>query len=529
MSIMRPVRSCRVLALTLWVVIGGLTPLAGAGPAPAAPQPDSDGPFDLTLFHTNDIHGAFTARPHEGQDGPLVGGFAALAGHLAREQATATRWLLLDAGDFMTGNPVCDLVVDGVRGGALAALMGAVGYHASVVGNHEFDIGRAELVDLIAAIPFPVLAADLVDRTGADAQASAVPGEPGPLVFERDGLRIGVMGVSHQRLEGLLTPARLDGITSAGQVRVLRRQLARLVPATDVQVLLSHNGFETDRELARALASDGLDVIIGGHSHTRLAEPVVEDGVLIVQAGGYLRQLGRLDLRLAAGRVTHYRGQLVLLTAEAEDEAPQPVRDLVDHFDQQVAAVYSRPIGRLTEDLRRHSRRESELGSWLCDILRESAGADVAVVNSGGIRKHLLAGPLTRLDIYEVLPFGNTLVVHSLPGESLRAILLANARAAEARSYGILQVSGVQYRYQVEDAGVELVSVQVGGQPLDDQRIYTVAMPDFVSGMGDVYLAGVPLGPQRETGESLTDIVIEFVEAAGGAVRAPQMGRMVRQ
>jgi len=356
-----------------------------------------------------------------------------------------------------------------------------------------------------------------------------VPGEPGPLVFERDGLRIGVMGVSHQRLEGLLTPTRLDGITSAGQVRILREQLARLVPATDVQVLLSHNGFQTDRELAGALASDGLDVIIGGHSHTRLAEPVVEDGVLIVQAGGYLRQLGRLDLRLAAGQVTHYRGQLVLLTAEAEDEAPQPVRDLVDHFDQQVAAVYGRQIGRLTEDLRRHSRRESELGSWLCDILRESAAADVAVVNSGGIRKHLLAGPLTRLDIYEVLPFGNTLVVHSLPGESLRAILLANARAAEARSYGILQVSGVQYRYQVQDDGVELVSVLVGGQPLDDQRIYTVAMPDFVSGMGDAYLAGVPLGPQQETGESLTDIVIEFVEAAGGVVRAPQMGRMVKQ
>jgi len=294
---------------------------------------------------------------------------------------------------------------------------------------------------------------------------------------------------------------------------------------------------------------------VGGHSHTRLEEPVVEAGVVIVQAGSGLRHLGRLDLRLVDGRVTHYRGRLVLLDVEggaraatqggavagedADSDAPLLVRDLVAHYESQVASVYGQVIGRLTTDLRRHSRQESALGSWLCDILRAHAGADVAVYNSGGIRKHLTSGPVTKLDIFEVLPFGNSLVVHRLPGSSLRAILLANAQAAETDAYGILQVSGVEYRYRAENetraggrkarangAAVELISVRVGGQPLRDDRIYTVAMPDYVSGMGDVFLGGVALAAPLETGERITDIVIAAVEKVGGVIKPPRMGRI---
>ena len=524
MKAMRPVRSWGFLPV---LAVAAAAFLSAPGHAQAPPA--AEGPFDLTLFYTNDIHGAFAARPHEGQDGPLVGGFAALSGHLARESATAVRSVLLDGGDFMTGNPVCELVVDGVRGGALAALMGAVGYAATVVGNHEFDIGRADLVALVGAFPLPVLGADLHDHADRGDPA-LVPGQPDPLVIERDGLRIGVIGVSHRGLEGLLTPLRLDGVTSRDQEGVIRRQLADLVARTDVQVLLSHNGVDTDRRLARALAADGLDVIVGGHSHTRLEEPAVEDGVLIVQAGSSLRHLGRLDLRLDDGRVTGHRGRLILLTADAEDEADPHVRALVDHFDQQVAAVYGRQIGRLADDLRRNSRHESALGSWLCDVVLHHSGADVALINSGGIRKHLLRGPLTKLDIHEVLPFGNTVVVHRMPGASLRRIAQANARAAEVRSYGILQVSGLEYWYRSEaDGEVVLESVLVGGEPLVDERIYEVAMPDFVSGMGDVYLAGADLGPMRETGENLADIVIDHVERTGGLVEPPQAGRFGRR
>jgi len=515
MSAVRPVFSSRVVSAAL---AGFLSLLPGAA-AVARPEPVADGPFTLTIFHTNDIHAGFDARP-AGDEDRLVGGFAALAGHLVRERAGTERSVLLDGGDFMTGNPLCELVVDGRRGGALAALMGAVGYDAGVVGNHEFDLGRAAAIALAAAFPYPLLAVDLVDR--ADGRPLFATG---PLVLERDGLRIGVLGVSCAELADVCTPSRLAGAVSRDQQERLRAQLATLVPGTDVQVLISHNGVDPDRVLAGALAADGLDVIVGAHSHTRLAEPVVESGVLIVQAGSGLRHLGRLDLRLADGQVTHYRGRLIELTAAAAAAAAPAVRGRCADYARRVQAEYGRTIGELADELRRHGGRESALGDWLCDVLRDHVEADVCLVNSGGIRQNLAAGPVTRLDIYEVLPFGNTLVVHTMTGASLRTIVAANVLAAERKSYGILQVSGLSYRHR----GPEVRAIRVGGRPLDDRRTYRVAMPDFLSSMRGVYLGGADLGAVEETRETLTDIVIAALERSTGPVKTPEAGRIVSE
>ncbi len=514
MTAMRPVPSTGFVSASLVLFLSLLLPTI----APATPEAADAGPFQLTIFHTNDIHGGFAVRPLNG-DGEPVGGFAALAGHLARERQHVERSLLLDAGDMMTGNPICELAPDGVRGGAMAALMNAVGYDAGTVGNHEFDLGRAGVRALAEACGFPLLAADL-----EDSQTGELLVRPGPIVLERDGLRVGVMGVSCARLSHVCTPGRLDGVVSRSQESRLREQLADLVGRTDVQVLISHNGVQTDRRLAKALGPDGLDVIVGGHSHTRLSEPALEAGVIVVQAGSKLRRLGRLDLRIADGRVTHYRGRLVLLTADAVSDAPVAVRDLVDDHVRTVQTVYGREIGTLAADLRRSSRRESPLGDWLCDVLRDHAGSDVCLVNSGGIRKALVAGPLTRLDLHEVLPFGNTLVVHTMSGASLRAILEANAAAAENHTYGILQVSGVRYTRRAD----VLVEATVRGAPLDDAGVYTVAMPDYVATMADTYLAGADLGPIRETGESLTDIMIAAVAGTTAPIEPPAVDRMVR-
>jgi len=505
----------RIVAAALWSVCS----LLHAAAAGAEPQPAAGGPFSLTIFHTNDIHGAFATAPPRGQ-APRLGGFVPLAGHLARERADAGPSLLVDAGDVMTGNPLCELEIHGLRGGALVELMAAVGYDAGTVGNHEFDVGRAAAQALVREFPYPIIAADLVDQ---------VDGRPlfptGPLEFERSGLRIGLMGVSCAGLVDVCTPGRLAGAVSRDQEARLREQLGDLVEHTDVQVLISHNGVERDRALARALAGDGLDVIVGGHSHTRLAEPLLESGVIIVQAGSNLRHLGRLDLRLAEGRVTHYRGRLIALTPDVAGDAPLALQRLCAEYERRVGEVYGREIGRLATELRNDSRREGLLGDWLCDVLRQHARADVCLVNSGGIRKNLGAGPVTLLDIHEVFPFGNTLVVHSMSGASLREIIAANAAAAANWSYGILQVSGVAYRHR----GEEVLEISVGGEPLDDTAVYEVAMPDFVSGMGRTYLAGADLGPVRETGETLTDIVIAAVERAKGPIRAPEPGRIVAE
>lgn len=505
------------LALLLAVLAALLPALAGAA-APEAPA------WNLTIFHTNDIHSAFWPRPAAWRDdGRPVGGIAALSAHLAAERRTAAPDLLLDAGDFMTGNPVSRLREDGVPGAAVVRVLNALRYDAGTIGNHEFDLGHADLVRLAALVEFPLLAADLRLPDGGAAFREE------PLVLDRKGLRVGLIGVSCAGMTGVVTAERLGPVVLGDQAELVRAQAAALDPVTDLIVLITHNGVQGDRALARRLEGAGVDVIVGGHSHSRLTEPEVEAGIIIVQAGGNLTNLGRLDLRVQDDRVVAHAGRLVDLwtddgTAELADPA---VVALAEGYGEQVQQEFGRVVGTLAVDLRR-GRGETSIGNFLADALRLRAGADVGLINSGGIRKNLPAGPVTALDVHEVLPFGNALVTAPLTGQQLRTVVQTNADAAVGGGHGILQISGLSYVYREspQGPGAELVEIAVGGQPLEPDRVYTVAMPDFVAQMTDEYLG---VGPVRaaDSGETVDEAVVaEFMRR--GTVEAAIEGRMVR-
>jgi 5'-nucleotidase / UDP-sugar diphosphatase len=496
--------------------------LAAVVPVAAAPVA-SDGPFQVTLFHTNDIHGSFLPEAASWRpDKAPVGGFVALARHVAAERRTAAgATLLLDAGDFMTGDPVTDLAPDGVAGVAMAEFMNLVGYDAGVVGNHEFDAGRANIEKLVGKFEYPVLAADLADAKGRPIFRAA------PVILDRGGLRIAVLGVSCAEIRDVCPPSRLPGVTLLDQITVLKDQLAGLTARTDLQVLISHSGIDRDQELARNLAAAGLDVIVGGHSHTRLTEPKLVAGVLVVQAGSNLKNLGRLDLAVAHGAVTGYRGSLIELTATDDDSAgPAALVAAVNRYRQIVETKYGERIGELAVAWHRDSRGESNLGSWICDAMLARAGADVALLNSGGIRRDVQPGPVTLLDIHQMLPFANSLVVVDLTGAQLRQIALANAQAAVKDSYGILQVAGLAYAYRERAGAAELAEITVAGQPLEDDRTYSVAMLDYVAVMSHVYLADLKLPPYREVGAILCDVVVDAVRAAPSPITSELRGRM---
>ena len=325
--------------------------------------------------------------------GRLVGGVVPLAWHLAKERETAPADVFLDAGDFMTGNPVCTLEVNGVVGAAVPEMMNRLGYDVGLVGNHEFDNGREGLGPLLKEFEFPLLAADIVDEDGVPAFRAD------PVILRRGGLDIGVLGVSCAGMAGVVTTGRLGGLHMAEQAEIVRAQVAELDPWTDLLILLTHNGVEDDRELARRLAGVGVDVIVGGHSHTRLEEPELVEGILIVQAGSAWANLGRLDLAVEEDRVVRYAGRLVTLWADGAEAEPGLTR-VVRKYSERMDREFKREIGTLVTDWRR-GRGETNIGDWLADRIRERAGADVSLVNSGTIRKNLNAGPITALDIHE--------------------------------------------------------------------------------------------------------------------------------
>lgn len=487
----------------------------------AAAAPAAEPAWNLTILHTNDTHSAFLPRPATWtDDGRLVGGIAALSAHLAAERARASAVVQLDGGDFMTGNPVSRLVEDGVVGGAVTRMMGALGYDAGVVGNHEFDIGWENLHLLAATVRYPLLAADLQLTDGSPAFRAE------PVILERGGLKVGVIGVSCAGMTGVVTPERLGPVTLLDQEPLLRRLAADIDPVTDVIIVVTHSGVETDRALARALEGSGIDVIVGGHSHTRIKTPEQEGGILIVQAGGNMTNLGRLDLRVEDDRVVAFDGRLIDLWAD-DETAPQAdpaVVALAARYGEQVQAEFGQVIGELAVDLPK-GRGETVIGNFLADALRAEAGADVALINTGGIRRTLDAGPVTALDIQEMLPFGNALVVAELSGAQVRRVAQANADNGAGGKHGILQISGLSYEYRVHGEAAELVDVKVGGQPLADDHVYRVAMPDFVAQMTDVYLGIGPV-PAADTGVTLDEAVIHAF--ARGADRAALDGRIMK-
>lgn len=497
-------------------------------PATAA-LPDGDAPsggpaWNLTIFHTNDTHSAFLPRPASWRDdGRLVGGVAALSAHLADERRHAAPDLFLDAGDFMTGNPVSRLREDDVPGGAVARMLNALGYDAGTIGNHEFDLGHADLVRLAALIDYPLLAADLRAPGGEPAFGAE------PLVLERGGLKVGIIGVSCAGMTEVVTPERLGPVVLTDQVALVRDLAAKIDPQTDLIVLITHDGVEADRALARSLEGSGIDVIVGGHSHTRLKQPELEAGILIVQAGGNMTNLGRLDLRVEDDRIVAHSGRLIDLWA---DDGTAPLADptvvaLADQYGARVQAEFGQVVGTLATELRKGGG-ETNIGNFLADALRVEAGADVGLINSGGIRKNVPAGPVTALDVQEVLPFGNALVKAELTGSQVAQIVQTNADGAVGGKHGILQISGLAYVYRptADGAAAEVVTITVDGQPLAPDHVYTVAMPDFVAQMTDVYLGIGPVAA-ADTGVTLDEAVVaEF--SRQGTVDAAIEGRIVR-
>jgi 2',3'-cyclic-nucleotide 2'-phosphodiesterase (5'-nucleotidase family) len=473
--------------------------------------------MQLTVLHTNDIHGKFRDTPATWKDGnPPIGGFANLSAWVEAERATAQRVLLVDGGDLMTGNPLCNEMVDGARGGALMQFMNQMRYDAMALGNHEFDLGLENLDALLGLAQFPVLSANVERPEGGLTTGQA------SMILDKDGLRIGIIGLTTANLYGVAAPSALAGTQVFPPAEVAQRLVDEIDARTDLIVLLTHIGVDGDRELARRVR--GIDVIVGGHSHTRLTEPVVENGVLIVQAGAHNRNLGVLELTVQGDSISAWQGHLVdLWPREGGDAA---IRDEVAAWSRRIDDTYGQEIGRLAQDWRRSSRSESNIADWLADCFRARVGADFGFINSGGIRSDLSAGPITRLDILEMLPFGNALVRFECSGADLLTLLRTTAEAAAVHQHGMLHLSGVRYAYAVQGDSVQIVEATVGGEPLDPLATYHGVGNDFVVFGNPMRYMGFEPGEAELLPLVDADVVIEAIESAHGVVESRLDGRL---
>lgn len=475
-------------------------------------------PRDVVIFHTNDIHGRFLPEPAAWRDDrALAGGFAALFHQLELQRALHPHSIYLDAGDLMTGNPLCNVVYNGVQGGALLELLKRSGVSAMALGNHEFDLGPDHIRDFVAAAPFPLVCANLRERAGG------LPLAAPATVVRVAGIRVGIIGLIMDDLGASMARRNSEPFEVLDAATTAQEQIDKLDPATDLIVLLTHMGLDADSVLATRIR--GADVIVGGHSHTRLLRPRRVNGVLIVQAGSYAKNLGVLKLTVAADSVSAYSGELVELLVPPE-LPPSPVSALVDSFENVIRREFGQIIGDLAEPWVRSYYSGSNVGNWICDRLRERYKADIALVNAGGIRTDLAPGPVSKLDIAELLPFSNSVVIFEARGAALRKLAIEQARAQGLHAHGALEMSGISIQYRKRGGEVEVAAVHVAGRPLQDAQAYRIVSIDYVAtSQPDKYLAFQPQAIES-AGELISDVITAEIQKTTGPLRADGTPRL---
>ena len=476
-------------------------------------------PLHLVVLHTNDVHGQAAPRSAtwlDKENPPQLGGLPRLAGELhavaEAEREAGALVLAVDGGDWYQGTP--EGLVDG--GKVFASLLASVDYDGMVVGNHEFDHGTKHLAELIVESGAPAILANVrVPATGKRV-AWAKP------------YRIVKFGAGERTLTvalvGLLTPdtptithadARKLDFTDPGEE--LTRAIAELRASGDrIDLILpvTHLGVNRDRELARAHPE--LPLIVGGHSHTTLREGVREGTTLIVQTGCKATVLGRVDLWLDPVTFAVRRSSACLIELRADETRTDAVLAAAcAELIAEGAKEMDTQVGTLAADLTRSRELVSgSAGNWITDVMRAKLGCDIGIQNRGGIRRNLDAGDLTRRELFEMLPFGNTLVAIDLTGAQLFGLAQS---AVEDRKHSGIEFSGMRLVYRGEWPDGALDRVEVGGLPVDPKAMYRVATNSFLAGGGDGYLPKSALdGKKTDTGLILRDLMEEALAAGAG-------------
>jgi 5'-nucleotidase/UDP-sugar diphosphatase len=426
--------------------------------------------IDLRILYVNDFHGF--AEPHKPTGGKkLLGGIAYLAGAVDRARQ-AHPSLLLAAGDMIQGNVWANLF----QGQSVIEVMNAMKFDAMVVGNHEFDYGLKVLQERMAQANFPILGANV----------EGLPSLKPYVIKDLQGVKIGIIGVvTRDTLAG--HPQNLGDLKFTTPERAIRKYLPELKGRADIIVVLSHCGYPADREMAAKIP--GLDVIVGGHTHTKLLHPEVVGRTIIVQAWEHAKALGILDLRVRDGKIVKFQGALQEISP-ATGPPDRQVQEIVARYAAQADPIMQQVIGetRVALDARKVRIQESNLGNFIADVMRQAAGAEVAIINGGSIKASIAQGKIKNQDVYNALPYDHYLLAIRLTGAQLKQALEHGVSHLGKPSHRFPQVSGLTFTYRPSaPAGSRVKDIAVGGRPLDLKKQYVVATTDFLAAGGDGY------------------------------------------
>jgi len=487
--------------------------------------------YKLRIIHTNDHHARIEPVLTGTPPVPLHGGVSRRKTLIDAIREEGGNQILLDAGDVFQGT----LWFTQYLGQADLEFYNALGYEAVTIGNHEFDKGQQPLAEFLKRTTFPVLSANIA----ADS-SSPLSGLFKPWIIKEIGSqRVGIFGVTTEETPILSSPG--PGVSFTNYIVAAQRSVAELkAQGVNKIIALTHVGITFDRELARQV--EGIQVIIGGHSHTPMGPQVnppdpsrpypeviaAPSGkpVIVTTDWEWGRWLGDLTVGFDAnGDITSVVAAQPTEVAPSIDPDPG-FENRIKVLVQPLAALRSQQVGEAAVALngvRADVRsKETNLGNLIADAMLEktrAAGAQLALMNGGSIRTSIDAGPITLGEVLEVQPFGNTIVLITLTGAQVKEALENGVSQLEQVAGRFPQVAGMRYTFNKgAPVGSRILSVQVadgkgGYTNIDPNGSYRVVTNTFLIVGGDGYSVLTQGTGKYDTGFIDADVTTEYIRA----------------
>ena len=426
----------------------------------------------LTLLHSNDLHGDFFSEENGKQ---TIGGASRLSGYVSKTREEEENVIYAIAGDMFRGN----IIDSEYKGISTIEIMNIISPDVVTIGNHETDYGLAHLLFLEKCARFPIINANLFIKTNNSRLFKPYH------IIEIDGMKILFIGIvtedvlANTKNEGLIGTF-VDISEAAKEVG----HICNTYNAIDIDytVLLTHIGFEEDKKSAELLdPAWGVDVIIGGHSHTLIDKPEIVNNVLIVQAGVGTDQIGRFDITIdTKNNCTHeWKWQCIPIN---EDTCPrdEKLEELINGYKGETDLKYSRVITRLNRELTHPDRyRETELGDLFSDILKNSLGLDIMLLGSGSIRKEKLGPVVTLQDLMEIFPFDDPIYLIKATGKQLKDMIsyILRDEAFEGDHTEFYQLSdGLKINYNKKS---HKLNITFEDKEIEDEDIFKIGLQKY--------------------------------------------------
>ena len=429
---------------------------------------------NFTILHSNDMHGDFLAEVREG-GGHLIGGLGLLSGYLNKVREEEEHVIYVIAGDMVQGS----LIDSEYKGVSTIEIMNYLSPDVVTLGNHELDYGLPHLLFLEKMANFPIINANLYIKPYGKRLMDPY------LIMTVGGFNILFIGVTTEKVMDTLALDQLIGtFVSIEDAAEEIGKICNAYKTTDIDltVAVTHIGFESDIELAKMLKPEwGVDLILGGHSHTILEQPAKVNDILIAQAGVGTDQVGRFDIVVddETNAIIEWKWKLVPINSSMA-EADKTLEAFINNYKNKVDQKYNAIVSHLSEKLF-HPKREEEttMGNLIADALADQSESDIILIGSGSIRVQELGPVVTLGCLKSCFPYDDNLTRFTITGKQVRNIFAHIMRIENRNGEGECFQVNSKINAVYSDSEKRLLSISIDGNPVIDDKNYTIALQGY--------------------------------------------------